>query len=105
MTQNAGGYGQAPGGYGQAPGGYAQAQGGYGGQQGGFGGGAAAGAAYQVLTVDGGCGGVIDHSRIADLTNQMAGQGYALDQLFIDVRSVFGPFCMKRCAVLVFKRG
>jgi hypothetical protein len=104
MMQNpGGGYGQAPGGgYAQAPaGGYGQPQ------QGGFGGAPAGqGGAYQVLTIDTGCfSGTIDHNRISELANQMAAQGYTLDKLFIDIRSVFGPFCPKRCAVLVFKRG
>lgn len=94
MMQNPGGYGQAPGGYGPPP------QGGYGGAP------APQGSTYQVLTIDVSCfSGTIDHNRIAELANQMAAQGYSLDKLFIDVRSLFGPFCPKRCAVLVFKRG
>ncbi len=90
------GYGAPAGGYGAPP-----AGGGYGG------GGAAAagGTSYQVLTLDVGCGGTLDHSKIAELANQMGAQGYTLVQVFIDVRSAFGPFCPKRCGVLVFKRG
>jgi hypothetical protein len=88
------GYGPPGGGYGQAPPG-----GGYGG------GGAAGGGSFQVLTIDAGCAGTIDHAKIAELANQMAAQGYTLIQVFIDVRSAFGPFCPKRCGVLVFKRG
>ncbi len=79
-------------GYGPA-GGYAGAQAGGG------------GASFQVLTIDAGCGGTIEHSKIADLSNQMSAQGFTLDKVFMDVRSAFGPFCPKRCAVLVFRRG
>jgi len=57
------------------------------------------------LTLDAGCGGTLDHAKIAELANQMGAQGYTLVQVFIDVRSAFGPFCPKRCGVLVFKRG
>jgi hypothetical protein len=83
-----GGYGAAPPGGGQA----------------GFGG-AAGGASYQVLTLDVGCGGTLDHAKIAELANQMAAQGFTLVQVFVDIRAAFGPFCPKRCGVLVFKRG
>jgi len=94
----------------QQPPGYG-AQGGYGAPPpgGGYGGAAPAaapgGTSYQVLTLDVGCGGTLDHTKIAELANQMGAQGYTLVQVFIDVRSAFGPFCPKRCGVLVFKRG
>lgn len=88
------GYGPPGGGYGGAP------------QGGGYGGGAAAGGgSYQVMTIDAGCGGTLDHAKISELANQMAAQGYTLVQVFVDIRSAFGPFCPKRCGVLVFKRG
>lgn len=90
------GYGPPGGGYGGAP----QAGGGYGG-----GAAPAGGGSYQVLTIDAGCGGTLDHAKIAELSNQMAAQGYALDKIFVDVRSAFGPLCPKRCGVLVFRRG
>jgi hypothetical protein len=80
-----------------------QQQPGYGG---GYGGGApAAGASFQVMTIDAGCGGTVEHAKISDLANQMGAQGFVLSHVFMDVRSAFGPFCPKRCAVLVFKRG
>jgi len=79
-----------------------QQQPGYGG---GYAGGQAGGASFQVMTIDAGCGGTIEHSKISDLSNQMGAQGFVLSHVFMDVRSAFGPFCPKRCAVLVFKRG
>lgn len=86
MQQQQPGYGP-PGGYGAPPGG-----------------GGGGGGSYQVLTIDAGCGGTLEHSKIAELANQMAAQGYTMVEVFIDVRSAFGPFCPKRCGVLVFKR-
>lgn len=82
------GYGPPPGAYGAPPGG------------------GAGGQTYQVVTIDTGCfSGTIEHQKIAEISNRMAASGYNLDKIFIDVRSMFGPFCPKRCGVLVFKKG
>jgi hypothetical protein len=65
----------------------------------------AGGGQYQVVTLDVGCGGTLDHNQISQTANQMSGQGFALIQVFIDIRSACGPLCPRRCAVLVFRRG
>lgn len=58
---------------------------------------------YQVLTVDVGCcSGVLPTDRIAALGNQMADKGYRIQNVFVDVRTQLGPFCPKRCAIIVF---
>jgi len=60
---------------------------------------------YQVLTVDVGCcSGALPTKRIADLSNQMAEKGYRLQNIFVDIRPQCGPFCPKRCAILVFTK-
>jgi len=40
---------------------------------------------------------------IRDTCNRMSASGYVLDKIFIDVRTLCGPCCPKRCAVLIFK--
>lgn len=58
---------------------------------------------YQVLTIDVGfCSGTIPPEKIEALANSMGGKGYKLQNVLIDVRSTIGPFCPKRCAMLVF---
>ena len=66
---------------------------------------ATGGGQYQVMTIDVGCGGTVDHAQIANTANQMSNQGFALVQVFMDIRSACGPICPRRCAVLVFRRG
>ncbi len=60
---------------------------------------------YQVMTMDVGCcSGALPTNKIAVLCNKMDEQGYTLDKIFVDIRPQCGPFCPKRCAIMVFSR-
>jgi len=49
------------------------------------------------------CSNTLNHNMIRDTCNRMSASGYVLDKIFIDVRTLCGPCCPKRCAVLIFK--
>jgi len=63
------------------------------------------GGTYQIMTVDAGCcSGSVPPERIQSTANDMANRGYRLQQMYIDIRSMCGPFMPIKTAVMIFRR-